>query len=236
MNPEVYLYLTAATIGTLHTLLGPDHYLPFIFMSQAGKWSRAKTFWITILCGIGHIGSSVILGIIGIAFGIALRKLVFIESVRGNIAAWLFIAFGFVYMIYGIKKAVRNQKHSHVHLHSDGDAHVHTHNHYEEHSHVHSTTKNKSLTPWILFTIFVFGPCEPLIPLLMFPAAQNSHIALVMVCIIFGLTTIITMTTIVMVSLWGIRLFDFGKLERYTTAIAGATILICGLAIQFLGL
>jgi sulfite exporter TauE/SafE len=236
LTAEVLLYFTAASIGALHTILGPDHYLPFIFMSQAGKWSKIKTFWVTILCGIGHIGSSVLLGLIGIAFGITLHKLVTIESIRGNIAAWLFISFGFVYMIYGIKKAIKNKKHSHIHFHSEGIAHIHTHHHIEEHSHVHSTPQRKNITPWILFTIFVFGPCEPLIPLLMFPAAQNSQLSVIIVCLVFGLTTIATMTTIVMLSLWGIRSIKIDYLERYMTAIAGATIFICGLAIQFLGL
>jgi hypothetical protein len=34
------LILTAASIGFFHTLLGPDHYLPFIMMSWARKWSK----------------------------------------------------------------------------------------------------------------------------------------------------------------------------------------------------
>ncbi|HOD34406.1 MAG TPA: hypothetical protein PLR20_01590 [Syntrophales bacterium] len=31
-------------------------------------------------------------------------------------------------------------------------------------------------TPWVLFTIFVLGPSEPLIPVLMFPAARNASL------------------------------------------------------------
>jgi len=53
---------------------------------------------------------------------------------------------------------------------------------------------------------------------------------------VFGLITIGTMMTIVLVSSFGIQFLPMKKLERYTHAIAGATILICGLSIQFLGL
>ena len=68
MTPELtVLLVTAASIGFFHTLFGPDHYLPFIVMAKARKWSLTKTTWITLLCGIGHIGSSVILGMIGVA-------------------------------------------------------------------------------------------------------------------------------------------------------------------------
>ena len=104
------LLVTALSLGFLHTLLGPDHYLPFIVLSQAKSWSIRKTMIITFLCGIGHVLSSVILGIIGIAVGISVNKLVSIESFRGNIAAWLFIAFGLVYMTVSIRNLLRKEK------------------------------------------------------------------------------------------------------------------------------
>ena len=68
------LMISAASLGFLHTLLGPDHYLPFIVMGKARRWSIWKTGGITIACGIGHIGSSVLLGLVGIALGIAVKK------------------------------------------------------------------------------------------------------------------------------------------------------------------
>ncbi|MBL7071591.1 MAG: hypothetical protein ISS26_05425 [Candidatus Omnitrophica bacterium] len=48
------LYITAASIGFFHTLLGPDHYLPFIVIGKARKWSLAKLSIVTFLCGLGH--------------------------------------------------------------------------------------------------------------------------------------------------------------------------------------
>jgi sulfite exporter TauE/SafE len=93
--------ITAASIGLLHTLLGPDHYLPFIVMARARKWSLAKTTCITAMCGAGHVLSSIVLGIIGIALGISINKLGAIESFRGGLAAWLLIAFGVGYFAGG---------------------------------------------------------------------------------------------------------------------------------------
>ena len=72
-NEYAILVMTAASVGFLHTLLGPDHYLPFIVMAQARRWSFLKTGWITFLCGVGHVGSSVLLGIMGFHM-IPLRK------------------------------------------------------------------------------------------------------------------------------------------------------------------
>jgi len=230
------LLVTAVSIGFIHTLFGPDHYIPFIVMSKARKWSTTKTAWITVLCGIGHVGSSIILGFVGIAFGIAVAHLESVESIRGNIAGWILIAFGLVYSIWGLRRAYRNQPHTHSHLHSSGHLHDHTHVHSEEHTHMHEKSENSGMTPWILFTIFVFGPCEPLIPILMYPAAQGHILNVVIVSIVFGIVTIGTMLTAVLGSIAGLRLLPTGQFERYTHALAGASILLCGIAVQFLGL
>jgi sulfite exporter TauE/SafE len=235
-NELLILIIAAASIGFFHTLLGPDHYLPFIVMSRSRNWSLRKTSLVTVVCGIGHVLSSVLLGIIGIALGIAVSKLEAIESFRGSIAAWVLIAFGLVYFIWGMRRALRSKPHEHLHKHEDGFSHMHTHNHTEVHMHVHRKKGTRNITPWVLFTIFVFGPCEPLIPLLMYPAAKNSLLGVVLVTGLFSATTILTMLGIVLISTFGFNLIPMNRLERYTHAIAGATICLCGVSIQFLGL
>lgn len=235
-NDLIILVISAASIGFFHTLFGPDHYLPFIVMSKSGQWSLRKTTLITFLCGLGHVLSSVLLGAIGVVFGIAVTKLESVESFRGNLAAWALIAFGLVYFIWGIRKAIRNKPHEHLHSHGVGIAHEHTHQHHDEHLHIHVKQKNQRLTPWILFTIFILGPCEPLIPFLMYPAAQGNVGGLILVTTIFGVITISTMMGIVLISVFGINFLPLSKLERYTHALAGATIFLSGMAIQFLGL
>ncbi|MBW1816500.1 MAG: hypothetical protein JRF65_09045 [Deltaproteobacteria bacterium] len=106
MTEEIkILLITAASVGFFHTLLGPDHYLPFIVMSKARKWSVGKTIWLTILCGIGHVGSSVVIGSIGIGVGIGVSKLEVFEGVRGSLAAWMFVVFGLSYFLWGLFRA-----------------------------------------------------------------------------------------------------------------------------------
>jgi nickel/cobalt transporter (NicO) family protein len=226
---------TAVTIGFIHTLVGPDHYLPFIVMGEARKWTIRKTMFITFLCGIGHVLSSVLLGFIGIAAGISLSKLQFFESFRGNIAAWLLIAFGLVYMLFSLRSLYRKKKHIHEHHHTDGTDHEHEHGHFSGHSHIHLEDK-KNLTPWILFLIFILGPCEPLIPIVMYPAAENNISGVVIVSLLFSAVTIATMMSVVLAFRLGLSRINLNPLERYVNVIAGATILVSGVAIQFLGL
>jgi sulfite exporter TauE/SafE len=235
MNSEIVaLSMTAASVGFVHTLIGPDHYLPFIAMSQARGWRKGKTLLITFLCGLGHVLSSVVLGAAGVALGIAVAKLERVESARGNIAGWLMIAFGLAYFLWGLKRAIRNRPHAHLHGHP-GEFHDHPHPHTGDHVHVHASGK-ANITPWILFTIFVFGPCEPLIPILMYPAAKQSVSGMMLVTAVFAVFTIGTMLAVVSLSTMGLKFLPLRPLERYSHAAAGAIILLCGFAIQVLGL
>jgi len=237
MNPELtVLTLSAAALAFVHTVLGPDHYLPFIAMAKARAWSMRKTLRITLLCGAGHLAGSVALGLIGIAIGAQLASLEWVEGMRGDLAAWLLVGFGLAYLAWGIRHALRKRPHTHWH-HHDGVVHSHEHTHLRDHAHVHARAARKaSITPWVIFVIFVLGPCEPLIPLLMYPAAQESLAGVLLVTTVFGTVTVLTMLAAVWVTLHGLQRLRLPALERYAHALAGATVLACGLAIVFLGL
>jgi nickel/cobalt exporter len=160
---------TAASLGLVHTVVGPDHYLPFIVISRARHWTLRKTLVVSFLAGLGHILSSVVLGFLGIALGIAVSKLEGVESARGALAAWLLIGFGLAYFVWGMRRAWKDKPHTHAHLHGPagepvhshgpGAVHEHVHSHERaEHAHPHGEEKKVNITPWVLFTIFVFGP------------------------------------------------------------------------------
>ncbi len=237
LNGEILVLVsTAASIGFLHTITGPDHYLPFIVLSRSRDWSIFKTMSITFLCGLGHIFSSVILGSIGLAMGIAVFKLETFEKLRAGYSGWLLIIFGLAYFIWGMYKALRLKAHRHHHCHDGDCAHSHSHKHTFEHSHAHHFKLGGELTPWVLFIIFAFGPCEPLIPLVMYPAAKQDMMLMWVVVLAFGIATIATMLTVVLVSYYSLPKFSSPRLEKYSHALAGAAILVCGIVIKLFGL
>jgi len=209
-----FLAGTALTLGSLHTLAGPDHYLPFVAMSRSRNWSVLKTVNIVVLCGLGHVLSSIVIGFIGIGAGFAISGIEHVESARGSIAAWLLLLFGVAYMSWGLYRLWSKKTHDHDHGISD----------------------KKKMSFWILFTIFIFGPCEPLIPILMYPAAQHNYGAVAYISFLFALTTIATMTIIVVLMLKGISFVKFKTIEKYQHVLAGGTIALCGVGIVFLGL
>jgi ABC-type nickel/cobalt efflux system permease component RcnA len=237
------LCLTAVTVGAVHTLLGPDHYVPFVAMSRAGDWSLRRTLRVTAACGLAHVAGSVAIGLVGLALGLAVMRLETLEAFRGDVAAWLMISFGLAYLTWGLVRAARSHApHEHVHVHADGTVHSHQHTHDTPHLHVHEprvavspATSTPVWSPWLLFLVFAFGPCEPLIPLLMYPAAKASWWAVAAVAMAFAAATIATMSIAVVVLRSGASLLPARGLERYAHALAGAAILGCG-ALIALGL
>jgi sulfite exporter TauE/SafE len=235
MNEAQILLLTAASIAFLHTILGPDHYIVFTAMGKARGWSLSKTLRVTVLCGLGHVLSSVIIGAVGLLLGAQLLSLTAIEGLRGNIAGWALLAFGLMYFAWGLRKAGRAHRHSHVHVHDDV-VHDHEHDHHQDHLHVHDQPGRISITPWAIFIVFILGPCEALIPLFMYPAAQQSIGLVIAVAMVFGIVTLATMVGAVVLTSVGLEKLKLPALGRWEHAIAGLSVAACGGAITFIGL
>jgi len=224
------LLSAAVSIAVIHTLIGVDHYVPFIALSKANNWTIRKTVYVVLLCGFGHVLGSVILGFAGVALSAGVTSLVDIEDKRGTVAAYVLIAFGLIYTIYGIKKALKNK--THTHTEQDGQTIIHTHlNNDAEHRH---NTKKTGSVFWGLFIFFVLGPCEPLIPLLMYPAATMNIFMLVLVTVSFSVITIGVMLLMTLLGIKGFQLLKINRLERYAHALAGSAILLCGLSVLLL--
>lgn len=240
MNSALLLGATAGAIGVVHTLAGPDHYLPFTVLARARGWGAGKTAWITALCGLGHVASSVALGLVGIWAGLTVNHLAGLEEARGSLASWGLLILGLVYGVWGLKRAARSRRHDHPHPHPEAgaaeEAHAHDHDHRGGHLHLHGARQGGSLTPWVLFIVFLFGPCEPLIPLVMATYAASGTAATAWVALVFSLATVATMLAVVLPATAGLARLPFGRLEPYSHAMAGWTIAACGFGMVFLGL
>jgi hypothetical protein len=229
------LSVTAVTVGFVHCVSGPDHYVPFVAMSRVGLWSLRKTLLVTLVCGIGHVAGSAALAMIGVALGLIVYQLetdanplVQLESLRGNLASWLLVLFGLGYFIWGAIYGWRRR------VSENGPSRDAPANESDENA-TQLATRAGNMAPWILFTIFLFGPCEPLIPMLMVPAAQANLWSAAWITTLFGLTTLATMTTLVALIHLGVFAVRWRALETYGHALAGLIVMACGLAIIFLG-
>lgn len=215
--------LAAFLTAVIHTIMGPDHYLPFVAIGKSRDYSLQKTLFWTFICGVGHIVSALLIAIAFIYLSQWLdeENFVWIEANRGNVAAYALIGLGAAYLLWAMR-------HRWLHKHQA------THSHLIQFTAMQNTqtqnTSSRNISVWVLFIIFVLGPCEALLPILTASSVLGVT-AVLLSTLIFSVATIATMMSAVALGMLGIHALRFHKLEAYAHEIAGVTIMMCGLAI-----
>jgi nickel/cobalt exporter len=207
------LAVAAATVGALHSL-APDHWVPFAAVARARGWSAPRTARVTLLCGFGHVTTSVALGLLGLVLGLGVleafgRRL---ESVGGI----LLLVFGLLYGAWGLRRAAGRRIHGHAHSHYD---------------HVHDPSR---ITVFGLFLLFSADPCVAVVPLMM-AAAPGGPLRLGAIVVVYELATLAAMVALVLPARAGVGVIRAGWLDRYGDAVAGGLIAAVGLLVTGLG-
>lgn len=204
-----------ASLAVVHTLFGIDHSLPFVALGRARGWTLARTLLVTAVCGVGHVASSVAIGAVGVGLGIATDALLWLESARGELAASLLFGFGLAYAAWALWKPLRRR---------EGAAER------------GGGQDGSRLTPWALFIVFVLGPCEPLIPLMVVPGIAGDWLTVAGVVGVFGLLTVAVMLLAVGAAFRGAALVRTGWVSRHADVAAGLVVAASGAAVLWLGL
>ncbi len=217
---NVYFIYTAIGLGFIHVLLGFDHYIPFIFLSKAEKWNDKKTFIIVFLSGLFHVLSSIFIGFVGLYLKNNLFFIKQLELSRGELAGWLLIVFGILYIIFSIKKINRKL----LNLDKSSDIKGNT---------IANLIRSHPKSYFFIILIFVLGPCEPLIPLMLYPHKSSETFLWIISIFLFSFTTIITMLIAVFIGRKILTLIKNPKFSNSLPTITGAIIALCGIAVTF---
>src|ERR1700732_1498977 len=71
VGPQLLLIGAVAGVGVLHTIV-PDHWVPITLMARQRGWSKSETARVAFKAGIGHVLSTLAIGlgvwIAGVAF------------------------------------------------------------------------------------------------------------------------------------------------------------------------
>lgn len=238
MSPELsVLLVTASTLGMVHTAVGLDHTLPFVLLGRARTWSLAHTLLVASVCGLAHVLSSVVIGLLGATLATGLASLHWFEQARAGWAATGLIVFGVVYSIKALWDIRVKSPHRHVHIHADGTVHRDLHGHGASHAHWSSLTlARRGGVTFALFVVFLLGPCEALLPLMTAPSLLNDAGASLLVALTFGCATLVTMNVLITLGWYGLRSSWLFKLEPHMHWLAGAIIALSGIGIQYGGL
>jgi ABC-type nickel/cobalt efflux system permease component RcnA len=235
----VPLAVAAVSIAALHAL-APDHWLPFAALARARDWSAGRTVALTLLCGSGHVGFTVLLGAVGLWIG---RDLVLISGARmESVAGVLLIVFGSGYALWSLRRTAGSHlhggHHGWTHVHDGTHPHGHARSHHPAPSfavgeaHIHDPSR---LAVGSLFVVFSLDVCAALLPLILASAPLGFAPAATVVAL-YAVTTLGTMTTLALAARSGAALLPLPRMQRHQDVLAGAMIAGVGLAAVLLGL
>ncbi len=216
------LALVATTIITavVHTLI-PDHWLPFVLVSRAERWSPRRTISVTAASALLHVVVSIALGILIVVLGRGAGQAVmgFAEEIE-SMTGWLLVIFGLAYMGWFLLRG--------GHVHSFG-----MHPHHAPDDPDPPATERRALTGYALAFIVGFNPCILVVPIV-YGAARLGRLTLLAVALAFAVTTVITMVGATLIGHHGTSRLTSPFLTRYGEALSGGLIALTGLALMLI--
>ncbi len=245
---EWMLVVAMALIGVFHTMV-PDHWIPITLVSRQYRWSRGETGRFAALAGLGHVGTTLILGIL---VWIAGKAVAFrFGHALDTYASLGLIAFGGWFAI----NAWRNVRHSrsgdpHPHEPQDGEeSDVSPHAPFCEQgegTRLDRTASGEKIAPpngqrnkmpsrMALLLLLGSSPMVEGIPIF-FAAGKLGAGTVALLSAVFAISTIATYIVLCTVSSTTFKRVAFGPLERYGEVLSGLIIVLAGTVFWFLPL
>jgi hypothetical protein len=232
------LIATVLAVGVLHTLV-PDHWAPIVVLGRQQGWSVLRTARAAALAGVGHVTTTLLLGLILWAVGASLAvRYAHLVSLAAAVALVLFGG----WIAYGGWRELNEHPghghshmgHAHVHRHSDATHHVHWHEHHAEdwhatdggvaafHEHDHAIAGRTAL-----LLILGSSPMVEGIPAFFAASPYGARLLAVMAAV-FALSTIVTYVGVSVAGIAGLQRISIGPLERYGEVASGIFVALVG--------
>jgi hypothetical protein len=196
--------LIAATFGValLHAAM-PNHWMPFVIVGKAQKWSLTRMLTITGIASLGHSILTCAIGFIVALMGYQITR--YVENYMGYLTGGILIVLGIVYVALGRWRR--------------GGLHTH-----EGHS-THYLSDKVAVTS--LFTMLCFSPCEAALPIFLAASAMSWGI-LIMMAIILTIATLFGMLVLSALAYRGMQKLRFESIERYEKELVGGILAFIG--------
>jgi nickel/cobalt exporter len=224
------LVATAAGTAAFHTLI-PDHWLPFVLVGRARRWSARTTALVSATSAVIHTGLSVVLGLLALGVGEAAALAIGGRLTRAS--GWMLLGFGLLYAIWAWRKG------GHFHpggalLHAPdegGSCDGHEGPQGGEHLHYHADDRwirsEAGMSAGALALIVGLNPCILILPILV-ATAERGRAAVALVAAAYSLTTIALMVGLSVAGVVGARRFAVPAIARHMETFSGLLIALVG--------
>ena len=223
---------TGFTVAFCHAAI-PTHWLPFVLVSRARGWSRAKTLGVVALAGAGHVALTSLLGLAIAWFGFKLDERVG--------AAFPWIAAGFLGAL-GLFYFWRQWRGGGICHHPvpGGHHHVSEHcGHEEDHTHWDEELKDSALVSEKsgdraavggLFLMLTLSPCEGFLPIYL-AGVKFGRTGFFTLSAILAVAALAAMLLFTSLALHGLERFKVKFFERYEAGLLGALFAALGVLV-----
>ncbi|MBL7850490.1 MAG: hypothetical protein JNN04_06280 [Cyclobacteriaceae bacterium] len=201
----ITLIAGSLALSVLHALI-PNHWLPILAIGKKENWSLGQVTRITLLSGLAHAASTVLIGMLLALAGSQLAGR--IENFSRLIAPGLLIALGF-YFIY------QHSRHHHFHLHG----------HPEQASH--------SRIVFSLALAMFFSPCFEIEPYFLV-AGTYGFLFSGFIAVLYTVVTVTGMVVWVRITYRSVLRLNWHSLEHNAGIITGITLILTGILSYFI--
>ena len=193
---------TGFVVAFLHAAL-PTHWLPFVLVGRAQKWSTRMTLAVTVLAGLGHVGLTSLLGLVLMLAGRAVQPHLgpYFEWAIGGLMA----AIGLFYLLRG--------RHNHALPQGGGRRPV-----------------SDRAAIFSLVALLTLSPCEAFLPYYLAGMA-HGWAGFALLSLVLLTATSAGMLLFTGLSLAGVNRLNLQWLERHEQTILGVALILIGLAV-----
>ncbi|MFQ6607388.1 MAG: hypothetical protein ACE5EE_02500 [Fidelibacterota bacterium] len=202
------IFLGSLALSVVHFLI-PNHWMPIVVMARSEGWDKGHSLRVAALAAFSHTASSIFIGVWVGALGVRLTEVS--KSAMEMVAPVIFLIFGFMYVLAGIRDNIRHHKHRHIHL---GEV---------------TKRKKRSAVMAIAIAMF-FSPCME-IDTYFFNASLAGWQGILIVLVTYLLVTVLGIVLMVQLGLKGFEVVRLHFFERYEKHIMGLILIF--MAITF---
>jgi nickel/cobalt transporter (NicO) family protein len=201
----VTLLIGSLILSILHALI-PNHWLPVLAISRKEKWSMGETTYVTLVSGLAHAVSTVLIGVVIGVVGSQLAA--YVEHFARVIAPSILIALGIFY-IY------QHHRHRHFHIHAEPQA-----------------RSRKSIVTSLVIAMF-FSPCFE-IEAYFLVAGSHGWSQIAILGALYTVVTVTGMVVFIRLAYSGLSRVNWHSLEHNAGIITGVTLVLTGIASFFI--
>jgi nickel/cobalt exporter len=187
-------------LSILHGVI-PNHWLPVLAISKKEKWDLAETSRVTIIAGLSHATSTVLIGVLLALIGSQLAMVV--KSFTAFVAPALLIALGAFYIW-------QHSRHHHFHMHGHPER-----------------VSNKKRLILSLASAMFFTPCFEIEAYFLVAGAEGWWLVLLL-AVLYTIVTITGMVVWVRIAHRGLLKMNWHALEHNAGIITGITLMLSG--------